>query len=80
MYPQVIELNTVEYPIVMKSENNTATSSLSDRRTKRRLKPEIASRLAARRRAAAIQSLYDRPAHELTPEEIAQLKSAFFNS
>jgi hypothetical protein len=64
--------------LVMNSDKTAVATAIKDRRTKRRLKPEIASRLAARRRAATLQSLYQRPAQELSPEEIAQLKSAFF--
>jgi hypothetical protein len=49
-------------------------------RPRRRLKPEVAARLAARRRAESLEGLYERPPQELSPEEIAQLKVAFFQS
>jgi hypothetical protein len=59
---------------------NTASASAKNResRPRRRLKPEVAARLAARRRATSLEVLYERPAQELSPEEIAQLKIAFF--
>jgi hypothetical protein len=61
------------------SEPTSALTPIASRRTRRRLKPEIARRLAEQRRNTAIQALYERPAQELTPEEIARLKSAFFS-
>jgi hypothetical protein len=60
------------------SEATATIDTISSRRTRRRLKPEIARRLAEQRRTAAIKALYERPAQDLTPEEIAHLKSAFF--
>lgn len=44
----------------------------------RRLKPEIAAKFAAVRTAERLQQLYDRPVAELSPEELAQMRAAFF--
>ena len=43
----------------------------------RRLKPEAAAELAARRRQVQVQSLYERPVHELERDEIALMRAAF---
>jgi len=59
-------------------EATTTIEAISSRRTRRRLKPEIARRLAEQKHNAAVKALYERPAQDLTPEEIARLKSAFF--
>ncbi|HEX5726964.1 MAG TPA: hypothetical protein VFX98_15925 [Longimicrobiaceae bacterium] len=50
----------------------------SARKSARRLKPEIAAQLAARRREAQLQDLYSRPIEELSPEELAKMRAAFF--
>lgn len=47
-------------------------------RPARRLKPEVAARLAAQRRETEIQSLYQTPLEKLSPEDIARMKAAFF--
>ena len=44
----------------------------------RRLKPEIAAKFAAVRTAERIQELYARPVEQLSPEELAQMRAAFF--
>ena len=45
---------------------------------KRRLKPEVAAKMAAMKTAERLQSLYQRPVDDLSPEEIAQMRAAFF--
>lgn len=45
---------------------------------KRRLKPEVAARMAAMKTAERLQELYQRPVDDLSPEEIAQMRAAFF--
>ena len=44
----------------------------------RRLKPGVAAKLAAEMVGAEIRELYDRPVEELSPEEIAKMRAAFF--
>jgi hypothetical protein len=46
-------------------------------RVSRRLKPEVAARLAARRRETELKRLYEQPVEELTPENIARMKAVF---
>lgn len=44
----------------------------------RKLKPEVAARLAARRREAELRSLYETPVEQLSPSDLAKMKAAFF--
>jgi hypothetical protein len=44
----------------------------------RRLKPEIAARLAAQQQEDEIQKLYNTPVEQLSPEDLAKMKAAFF--
>lgn len=48
------------------------------RKPARRLKPEIAARIAAQRSESRIQQLYERPVDQLSPEELAMMRAAFF--
>lgn len=48
-------------------------------KTVRRLKPEVAARLAARRREAEIKALYATPVEQLSPDDLAKMKAAFFH-
>lgn len=52
----------------------------SPRKPVRRLRPEVAAQLATRRSSAQLEQLYERPVQELSPEEIARMKAAFFRS
>lgn len=52
------------------------TASKSPRPT-RRLKPEVAAKLAAQRRQAELQALYQTPVEKLSPDDIARMKAAF---
>lgn len=44
----------------------------------RRLKPEVAAKMAARRHEAELQQLYSRPVEQLSPKDIALMKAMFF--
>lgn len=44
----------------------------------RKLKPEVAATLAARRRDAELRSLYETPVEQLSPNDLAKMKAAFF--
>lgn len=44
----------------------------------RRLKPEVARKWAARRKEQELRNLYERPVEQLSPEEMARMKAAFF--
>jgi hypothetical protein len=57
--------------------SNETTGALP-RRTVRRLRPEIAAALAARRREAELAALYEKPVQELEREDLAQMRAAFF--
>ena len=46
-------------------------------RHKRRLRPDVAAKFAARAVQNEIAELYAKPLEELTPEEIRKMKSAF---
>lgn len=48
------------------------------RKPARRLKPEVAARIVAQRSEMRIQQLYDRPVDELSPDELALMRAAFF--
>jgi hypothetical protein len=37
----------------------------------------VAAAMAARRRTADLQALYEKPVEDLDPEEIAQMRAAF---
>lgn len=63
-----------------KVEVSSVESSVTRREKLRKLKPEIAAQLAVRRREAQLRTLYERPVEELSPEEIARMKAAFFRS
>ena len=54
------------------------TTEEKSTKPKRRLKPEVAAKLAAVRVAQRVQELYERPVDDLSPEEIAQMRAAFF--
>ena len=56
------------------------TPSVSPRKTQRRLKPEIAAKLAARRTKVRLENLYEKSVEELSPEEMALMRAAFFRS
>jgi hypothetical protein len=55
-----------------------ARSTTAAPRPKRRLKPGVAAQLAARAAHKELKQLYSKPVQELTPEEIRQMKAAFF--
>lgn len=44
---------------------------------RRRLNPEAAAQLAARRRQAQVEELYQKPVTELSREELALMRAAF---
>jgi len=46
----------------------------------RKLRPEAAAALMARYRKLALDELYERPVDSLDPNELAQMKAAFFRS
>ena len=46
----------------------------------RRLRPEAAAEILARHRRNRLDELYTKPVESLLPEEIAQMKEAFFRS
>lgn len=46
----------------------------------RRLKPEVAAKFASFQRDEKIKQLYTRPVDELSPEELAKMRAAFFRS
>ena len=48
------------------------------RKAPRRLRPEVAAELAARKRQAQLDTLYDKPVQELEPDELAKMRRAFF--
>lgn len=48
------------------------------RRPSRRLRPEIAAALAARRRDVRLNELYEKPVGELEPTDLAEMRRAFF--
>ena len=58
----------------------SAPPSASTRKPVRRLRPEVVAQLATRRTASQLEELYQRPVEELSPEEIARMKAAFFRS
>ena len=47
-------------------------------KSSRRIKPEVLAQLTARKREQQLQQLYNRPVEELSPEEIALMRAAFF--
>ena len=47
-------------------------------RPTRRLKPEVAAKWAAQRKATEIESLYQTPVEKLSPDDLARMKAAFF--
>ena len=55
-----------------------AAQNESERKSSRRLKPGVAEKLVAQAIGAEIAALYDRPIEELSPEEIARMRAAFF--
>lgn len=54
------------------------TSETNHSKRTRKLKPEVAAKFAAFRTTERIKELYERPVEELSPEEIAQMRAAFF--
>ena len=54
------------------------TTEITPAKRSRRLKPEVAAKFAALKTAERLKELYDRPVEELSPEEIAQMRAAFF--
>lgn len=59
-------------------ETRTESPSPRPARTRRRLKPEVAARMARASRSG-VAELYDKPVEQLTPREMALMKSAFFS-
>jgi hypothetical protein len=59
---------------------HVSTSNESEEGVKRmrRLKPGVAAKLVAAAHGAEIRELYSRPVEELSPEEIARMRAAFF--
>lgn len=55
------------------------TETTPRKRVRRRLKPEVAAKFASYGRDEKIKKLYDRPVDELSPEELAQMRAAFFS-
>lgn len=53
-------------------------SATHSSRPTRRLKPEVAAKWAAQRRASELENLYQTPVEKLSPDEIARMKAAFF--
>lgn len=58
---------------------NTPPSTTQGRRPTRRLKPEVAARLAAQRRQHDLKDLYQTPVEQLSPEDLARMKAAFLS-
>lgn len=56
---------------------NTPPSAEQRRRPTRKLKPEVAARLAAQRRQHELKDLYQTPIERLSPEDLARMKAAF---
>ena len=46
----------------------------------RQLRPEIAARMAERKRIRPLAELYEKSVAELSPEELSQMKAAFFRA
>ena len=44
----------------------------------RRLKPEVAARLVTRRAETPLEDLYQKPVKDLSPQELAVMRAAFF--
>jgi hypothetical protein len=59
-------------------EQPSSAASTLTRKPSRRLKPEVAARIQSRRREAPIQQLYQKPVDELSPDELAAMRAAFF--
>jgi hypothetical protein len=57
---------------------NIASPPPGVKKISRRLRPEVAAALAARKRQAQLEELYQRPVQELDSEELAQMRAAFF--
>jgi hypothetical protein len=61
----------------MAQVSTSREDEVSVKRT-RRLKPGVAAKLVAAAHGAEIRELYSRPVQELSPEEIARMRAAFF--
>lgn len=54
------------------------TTEVKTKKRTRRLKPEYAAKFAAIRTTERVRELYDRPVEDLSPEELAKMRAAFF--
>ena len=61
----------------MSSTNPNDVPTRPEKRA-RRLRPEAAAEILARHRRNRLDELYMKPVESLEPEEIAQMKEAFF--
>lgn len=57
--------------------HSAAPTATRPAKPQRRLKPEAAARLVARRSEAPLEDLYRKPVKDLSPREIAIMRAAF---
>lgn len=57
---------------------HSVSATAAPAKRSRRLKPEAVARLRSRRGEAQLDHLYQKPVDELSPQEIAAMRAAFF--
>lgn len=57
---------------------SSAATATRPSKPSRRLKPEVVAKLKTRRSEAPLQDLYQKPVTELSPQELAMMREAFF--
>lgn len=57
---------------------SASSTSTRPKKPTRRLKPEVAAKLRTRRSEAPLEDLYEKPVTELSPQELALMRAAFF--
>lgn len=57
---------------------STSNENETEVKRSRRLKPGVAAKFIAAAEGEEIRELYSRPVEELSPEEIARMRAAFF--
>ncbi len=55
-----------------------SSASTRSRKPQRKLKPEVVAQLVARRSESQLEKLYEKPVSELSPDELALMRAAFF--
>lgn len=65
-------------PIIKMAHVSTTTEDEVATKRARRLKPGVAAKFNAAAKGEEIRQLYSRPVEDLSPEEIARMRAAFF--